>query len=300
MVSIFSAFDVAILGKDLNLNFTQKGYSSGSHSNYPMPNAIHAKTDLQPHSSTSPSQPSAPALGCKSHNFRSSLTCSANIIVTLLCFSVCSCMFFACLLSSDKLNTHNMLRLYFLIFSFWGIFVQNTQSFTNYTNCTTSVNSTNSLNSVKFQTPTNSVNFINSNQMRFKIYYLCMFLGSVYTGEILCHENEKSQPILRASLNTFGNISVADFKNSSCDVNRHSRVLYFILIGISVHILLTHRKKIRQRWYLVLNLLFLAMSCFLAILLAPFSNVQTPISIFNCLILVLSVVVCYLDSTYCH
>jgi hypothetical protein len=127
-----------------------------------------------------------------------------------------------------------------------------------------------------------------------------MFLGSVYTGEILCHENEKSQPILRASLNTFGNISVADFKNSSCDVNRHSRVLYFILIGISVHILLTHRKKIRQRWYLVLNLLFLAMSCFLAILLAPFSNVQTPISIFNCLILVLSVVVCYLDSTYCH
>ena len=135
--------------------------------------------------------------------------------------------------------------------------------------------------------------------MRFKIYYLCLFLSSVYIGEVLCHENEKSQPILRPSLNNFGNVSVADFDNSSCDVNSHSRILYFILIGISVHILLTHRKKIRQRWYLVLNVLFLAMSCLLAIPLATFSNNQTPFSIFNCLILVLSVVVCYLDSTYC-
>jgi len=281
------------------LNFTQKGYSSGSHSNYPVPNAIHAKTDSQSYPSTSPSQSCAPPLNCKSNNFRSSLTCSANIIVTLMCFAACSCMFFACLFSSDKLNTHNMLRLYFLIFSFWGIFVQNTQSFTNFTNCTTSVNSTNNLNSPKFQAPANSVNCINSNQMRFKIYYLCLFLGSVYIGEVLCHENEKSQHILRPSLNNFGNVSVADFDNSSCDVNRQSRILYFILIGISVHILLTHRKKIRQRWYLVLNVLFLAMSCLLAILLAIFSNVQTPFSIFNCLILVLSVVVCYLDSTYC-
>lgn len=268
-VLIASAFDVAILGKDLNLDFSQqKGVSKSSSKSDDLRNV-----------------PATPASFCNSQPSKNSPTCSVNVLLTLMCFVTCSCIFFASLFYSEDLNTHTVLRLYFLIFSFFGVFISNS---TSSTHTAKSANFMNFMSSSTLDC-NNTINTVNSTQTRFKIYFVFLFLGSLYIGEILCRDNANHRHTHQTVLfNSSTQSSESRAHETQCDVQKQSLTFYVILIGISAHIILLKTPK--QRCYVILNAYLLLASSCLATCFALFANGQTVLSIMHCFIILFTFV----------
>ena len=191
---------------------------------------------------------------------------------------------------SEDLNSHTVLRLYFLIFSFFGVFISSNSSSTNPTK---SVNFMNFMNSPTLDC-NNTINALNSTQTRFKIYFMFLFLASLYIGEISCSDNAKHPHTHQTALfNSSVHRPESHSHGTQCDVKKQSLAFYVILIAISAHIILLKTPK--QRCYVILNAcLMLASSC-LAACLALFASGQTMLSIMNCFIILFSFVLFFLN-----
>jgi len=233
--------------------------------------------------------PAAPTSFSNSQACKNSPTCSVNVLLTLVCFVACSCVFFASLFYSEDLNTHTVLRLYFLIFSFFGVFISSSVGSANVTKFPSLMSFMNSSN----LDCNNSINAVNSTQTRFKIYLMLLFLASLYIGEILCSSNANDTHTHQTAL---FNSSIHSFELHShqtrCDVQKRSLAFYVILIGISAHILLLKTPK--QRCYVILNACLIFASSGLATCFALFTNGQTMLSIMHCFIILSTFVLFFL------
>jgi hypothetical protein len=135
----------------------------------------------------------------------------------------------------------------------------------------------------------NTINAVNSPQTRFKIYFMFLFLASLYIGEILCRDNANHIHTHQIALfNSSIHSSESHSHEIHCDVKKQSLTFYVILIVISAHIILLKNPK--QSGYVILNACLLLVSSCLATCLALFANGQTILSIMHFFIIIFTFV----------